>query len=111
MASGGSTEDAILSGLYEVIERDAWTLNQYLLDSGFLLKRTPLVDLPPRIESCIRQIDQANLKIHLFDITNNYKRSRPFPAIILDFSWGMRRDLRRVRHPPERRDRGLTRHH
>lgn len=85
VASGGSTEDAILSGLYEVIERDAWTLNQYLLDSGFLLNRTPLVDLPPRIESCIQKIDEANLKIHLFDITNDYKIPT-FSAIILDLS-------------------------
>jgi YcaO-like protein with predicted kinase domain len=85
VATGGSIEDAILSGLYEVIERDAWTLNQYLLDSGFLLKRTPLVDLPPRIESCIRKIDGANLKVHLFDITNDYKIP-VFSAIILDLS-------------------------
>ena len=85
IASGGSIEDAILSGLYEVIERDAWTLNQYLLDSGFLLNRCPLIDLPPRIESCIRRIEGANLKLHLFEITNDYKIP-VFSAIILDLS-------------------------
>jgi YcaO-like protein with predicted kinase domain len=85
MASGGSMEDAILSGLYEIIERDAWTLNQYLLDSGFLLKRTPLIDMPPRLEACIRKIEAANLKLHLFDITNDYKIP-VFSAIILDLS-------------------------
>jgi YcaO-like protein with predicted kinase domain len=85
VASGGSMEDAILSGLYEVIERDAWTLNQYLLDGGFVLHRTPLVDLPPRIEGCIRKIEEANLKLHIFDITNDYKIP-VFSAIILDLS-------------------------
>lgn len=85
IASGGSMEDAILSGLYEIIERDAWTLNQYLLDSGFLLKRTPLIGMPPRLESCIRKIEAANLKLHLCDITNDYKIP-VFSAIILDLS-------------------------
>ena len=85
VASGGSIEDAILSGLYEIIERDAWTLNQYLLDGGFLLNRCPLISMPPRIESCIRKIDAANLKLHLFDITNDY-RIPVFSAILLDLS-------------------------
>ena len=85
VASGGSIEDAILSGLYEIIERDAWTLNQYLLDGGFLLNRCPLIALPPRLEACIRKIDGANLKLHLFDITNDYKIP-VFSAIILDLS-------------------------
>jgi YcaO-like protein with predicted kinase domain len=85
IASGGSLEDAILSGLYEIIERDAWTLNQYLLDSGFLLHRTPLVDLPPQIETCLQKIERGGLKLHLFDITNDY-RIPVFSAIILDLS-------------------------
>lgn len=85
VASGGSLEDAILSGLYEVIERDAWTLNQYLLDSGFLLTRTPLIDLPPRIETCLRKMESANQKLHLFAITNDYEIP-VFSAIILDLS-------------------------
>lgn len=85
IASGGSLEDAILSGLYEIIERDAWTLNQYLLDSGFLLNRTPLIDLPPKIETCVRKIESANLKLHLFDITNDYQLP-VYSAIILDLS-------------------------
>jgi len=85
VASGGSVEDAILSGLYEIIERDAWTLNQYLLDSGFLLKRTPLVGMPPRIDACIRKLEAANLKVHVFDITNDYKIP-VYSALILDLS-------------------------
>jgi ribosomal protein S12 methylthiotransferase accessory factor len=85
VSSGGSVEDAILSGLYEVVERDAWTLNQYLLDSGFLLQRIPLIDMPPRVETCLRQIERSNLKLHLFDITNDYKIP-VISAILLDLS-------------------------
>jgi thioglycine synthase len=85
LASGGSVEDAILSGLYECIERDAWTLNQYLLDAGFLLKRSPLAGISPRIESCIGKIERADLRLHLFDITNDYKVP-VFSAILLDLS-------------------------
>jgi YcaO-like protein with predicted kinase domain len=85
LASGGSVEDAILSGLYECIERDAWTLNQFLLDSGMLLTRSPLANVSERIETCIRRIEAADLRLHLFDITNDYKVP-VFSAIILDLS-------------------------
>jgi YcaO-like protein with predicted kinase domain len=85
MASGGTLEDAILSGVYETIERDAWTLNQFLLDSGMLLTRCPLVTVSPKIETCIRKIEGANLGLHLFDITTDYKIP-VFSAIILDLS-------------------------
>jgi YcaO-like protein with predicted kinase domain len=85
IASGGSVEDAILSGLYEIIERDAWTLNQFLLDSGFLMDRSPLIAMPARIETCVRKIESAKLKLHLFDITTDYKVP-VFGAIIVDLS-------------------------
>lgn len=85
LASGGSLEDAILSGLYEIIERDAWTINQFLLDSGFLLSRCPLGNVPERIENCIRRIEAAGLRLHLFDITNDFNVP-VFSAIILDLS-------------------------
>lgn len=86
LASGGTLEDAILSGLYEILERDAWTLNQWLMDlHGLFPKRTPLIDLPPRVETMVRRIEAAKLHLHLFDITNNY--SVPvFRAILLDLS-------------------------
>jgi ribosomal protein S12 methylthiotransferase accessory factor len=85
VASGGSVEDAILSGLYEIIERDAWTLNQFLLDSGMVLTRSPLFTTSAKVETCIRKIEAANLALHLFDITNDYKVP-VFCAIILDLS-------------------------
>ena len=86
LASGGTREDAILSGLYEIIERDAWTLNQFLLDNcGVLPTRCPLSGLPPRLEGIVRQIERANVSLHLFDITNDY--SVPvFSAVLLDLS-------------------------
>ena len=84
LASGGSLEDAILGGLYEIIERDAWTLHQYLLDyCGVMPKRTPLVNLPQRLETLVRKIEGAGVKLHLFEITNDY--SVPvYSAILLD---------------------------
>ncbi len=86
LASGGSREDAILSGLYEIIERDGWTLNQFLLDNcGILPTRCPLIGLSPRLEAIVRQIERAKVSLHLFDITPDY--SVPvFSAILLDLS-------------------------
>src|SRR5258706_10413422 len=86
LASGGSSEDAILSGLYEILERDAWTLNQFLLDNcGILPARTPLINLPPRLESIVRKVEVAGVKVHLFDISNDY-RVPVFSAIMVDLS-------------------------
>ena len=86
LASGGTLEDAILSGLYEILERDAWTINEYLLEHyGIMPKRTPLTGLSERLEGLVRKIDAAALKLHLFEITNDY----PVPvysAILLDKS-------------------------
>jgi ribosomal protein S12 methylthiotransferase accessory factor len=86
LASGGSLEDAILSGLYEVIERDAWTLNQFLLDNcGWMPTRSPLAGLPERLEVLVRKLDAAKVKLHLFDIATDY-RVPVFGAILLDHS-------------------------
>jgi YcaO-like protein with predicted kinase domain len=86
LASGATMEDAILSGLYEIIERDAWTLNQFLLDNcGVMPTRSPLIAMPPRIEGVIRRLEAAKVKLHLFDITNDY-RVPVFSAILLDHS-------------------------
>jgi ribosomal protein S12 methylthiotransferase accessory factor len=86
LASGGSVEDAILSGLYEILERDAWTLYQFLLDNcGVLPTRCPLVALPPRLEAITRMIDAANVKLHIFDITNDYQVPT-FSVVLLDLS-------------------------
>lgn len=86
LASGGSREDAILSGLYEIIERDAWSLNQFLLDNcGVLPTRTPLIGFSPRLETIVRQIERAKISLHLFDISTNYQVP-VFSAILLDLS-------------------------
>jgi ribosomal protein S12 methylthiotransferase accessory factor len=74
VAAGATMEDAILSGLYEIIERDAWTLHQFLSDNcGVLPKRIPLFGLPAELEELVRKIDRAGLKIHLLDATNDYQ--------------------------------------
>jgi ribosomal protein S12 methylthiotransferase accessory factor len=87
LASGGTKEDAILSGLYEIIERDAWTLNQFLLDNcGVLPTRSPLINLSERMEGLVRKIEAAKVKLYLFDITTDDFRVPVFSAILLDLS-------------------------
>jgi ribosomal protein S12 methylthiotransferase accessory factor len=86
LAGGGSLEDAILSGLYEILERDAWTLNQFILDNcGCQPRRVPLISLPEPVEALVRKIENAKLKLHLFDCTNDY-RVPAMSAMILDFT-------------------------
>ena len=85
LASGADLEDAILSGLYEIIERDGWTLNLYLMDLGILPKRVPLVHLPEPIEALVRRLEQNQLKLHIFDCTTDYAVPI-FNATLLDLS-------------------------
>lgn len=86
LASGASLEDAILSGLYEIVERDGWTLNVYLMDYvGILPKRVPLVNLAPQLESVVQRLEANGLKLHAFDCTTDYQVPI-FNATILDLS-------------------------
>jgi ribosomal protein S12 methylthiotransferase accessory factor len=86
LAGGGTLEDAILSGLYEIIERDAWTISHYMSDSlGLLPNRTPLIGLPKALEAIVRKIEAANLKLYLFDLTTDYKVP-VFNATLLDLN-------------------------
>jgi len=86
LAGGVTLEDAILSGLYEILERDAWTTNQFLMDNcGYTPGRVPLIALPKPIEELVRRIESARLKLYLFDITNDYQIPT-YSAIILDLS-------------------------
>jgi ribosomal protein S12 methylthiotransferase accessory factor len=86
LAAGASVEDAILAGLYEVLERDSWTINKFLLDHcGLLPNRMPLIALPPALESAVRKIEEAECKVHLFDVTTDYKVP-VFGAMVLDHS-------------------------
>ena len=86
LATGGTLEDAILSGLYEILERDAWTLHQFLVDNyGYISQRIPLVSLPEPIEGLVRKIEATGSRLHLFDYTNDY-RIPVINATILDLS-------------------------
>jgi len=84
LASGASLEDAILSGLYEIIERDGWTLSRHLIDAyGIMPKRTPLEDLPTDIQALVDTLEECKLKLHIFDATTDYNVP-VFNAVILD---------------------------
>jgi ribosomal protein S12 methylthiotransferase accessory factor len=86
LASGASLEDAILSGLYEIVERDGWSLHTYMMENlGVLANRMPLVNLCPEIERIVQRLDEHELKLHLFDCTTDYQVP-VFTAAILDLS-------------------------
>lgn len=82
-ALGGSLEEAVLYGLFEVIERDAFLMMWYGRLSAPRLRVTgmPLVDLGRE------QIDELGYDLLLFDITNDLQ----IPAVA---SLAVRRDGR-----------------
>jgi ribosomal protein S12 methylthiotransferase accessory factor len=70
LASGVSAEDAVLQGLYEVIERDGWTINYFVRDSlGIPPFKIPMNELPPDLEAIAAIIRSAGLHPFLFDCT------------------------------------------
>jgi YcaO-like protein with predicted kinase domain len=67
-----SLQDAVLQGLYELIERDGWTISQYLQEqTGDLPRKVPLVDLPDDFQELVDRIRHAGLYPFLFDCTTD----------------------------------------
>lgn len=70
LASGTSLEDAVLQGLYEVIERDGWTTERFVRDMlGLMPKKIPLKGLPEEMAWSVGLMRQAGYYPFLFDCT------------------------------------------
>lgn len=72
-AAGYDVVDACLSGLYEVIERDAWTLADWAREiSGYMPPRVSLENVKsPRIGKILELFHNARSLPFLFDITTD----------------------------------------
>ena len=73
LASGMTTEDALLQGLYEVVERDGWSLSEYLQErSGQWPARIDLENgLPDALQEVISHVRKAGVFPFLFDLTTD----------------------------------------
>jgi YcaO-like protein with predicted kinase domain len=72
VASGALDADAVLSGLYEVIERDGWALHRcYLQATGQWPPKIPTVGLPDELERIAWAMQKADLYPFVFDITTS----------------------------------------
>jgi ribosomal protein S12 methylthiotransferase accessory factor len=70
LASGIDIEDAVLQALYELVERDGWTCNQFIRESiGTPPLKVPLVGLPPELEWSVALMRKAGLYPFLYDCT------------------------------------------
>lgn len=70
LASGVTKADAILQGLYELVERDGWTIGYQIRESlGVAAERIPLVGLPAELEWLIQMITKAGLHPFVFNCT------------------------------------------
>jgi ribosomal protein S12 methylthiotransferase accessory factor len=70
VAGGVQYGDAVLSALYEVVERDAWTLHHCLIDAlGDWPRKIPLVGLPDELDRLVYKARNAGLVPFLFDVT------------------------------------------
>jgi ribosomal protein S12 methylthiotransferase accessory factor len=68
LACGASFEEAALSGLCEVLERDAFTITwQSRLSRAHLVRET----LPPSAQNLIRRFEAARIDVKLMDITTD----------------------------------------
>jgi YcaO-like protein with predicted kinase domain len=72
VAGGIQPEDAVLSALYEVIERDGWTLQQCLIQAtGGWPRKIPLSGLPDELDRLVAKARGAGLSPFLFDVTTD----------------------------------------
>jgi ribosomal protein S12 methylthiotransferase accessory factor len=73
VASGVQYEDAVLSALYELIERDAWTLNQCLIETtGEWPTKVSLEGLPHQLAVLVEAMKAGGAYPFLFDVTSNF---------------------------------------
>lgn len=67
LASGNILKEAILHGIFEVVERDAWSIFE------LTKKNSAQIDLKTienkNINSLLTKFEENNIKIHLFDLT------------------------------------------
>jgi len=73
-ASGSSKEDAVLQGLYEVVERDGWTIWNYLTkEHGVAPPRIDLERLKDWLwfHELLNQLDELSIRLVLFDISTD----------------------------------------
>jgi ribosomal protein S12 methylthiotransferase accessory factor len=72
VASGVRAEDAVLSALYELVERDGWTIHQCLIQAtGQWPKKVPLSGAPAEIDSLVTKAREAGLIPFVFDATTD----------------------------------------
>ena len=73
LASGVNLQDAMLSGMYELIERDAWAISEYVQDNTGQWDECISLEglLPNSIQQCVELLRKAGVRIFLFDITSD----------------------------------------
>jgi YcaO-like protein with predicted kinase domain len=72
LASGNSPAEAVLHGIYELIERDAYSVLEFLSEEEVLQRLCQLGSIAdPRINHLIDAISRAGLAIFLLDMTSD----------------------------------------
>jgi len=75
LAAGINLEDALLAGIYELVERDGWTIHQFIRESiGTPPRKIPILDIPSLPEALaipVRLMVKAGLYPLLFDCTTD----------------------------------------
>lgn len=68
LACGGSVEEATLSGLCEVVERDAFTVTW---QARLSRPRVAPASLPPRVADLLRRYHEVGLEVEVVDVTTD----------------------------------------
>lgn len=73
LASGIDVQDAMLSGLYEVVERDGWAISEFVQENSGQWRECISLDcpLPPEIQTCVDLLRKAGVHVFLFDLTTD----------------------------------------
>jgi YcaO-like protein with predicted kinase domain len=73
LAAGTSLQDAVLQGIYEIVERDGWSIERFIRErTGRLPRKIEFsMDLPPDLELCRTKINQAGVYPLLFDCSSD----------------------------------------
>jgi len=72
LAAGCTLEDALLQAIYELVERDGWTINEHIREvTGRFPRKINLANLPSELADLVAKMRAAGCHPFLFDCKSN----------------------------------------
>lgn len=75
LATGVNVQDAVMQGVYEIVERDGWAISEFVQEHTGQWRECISLDckLHPSLQFCMDHLNSAGISTFLFDLTRHIK--------------------------------------